>query len=90
MNVTIEVFDKAMDDLKVILDAQEALYCTRVWEAWSYGTMGEDDFSRVSEDDEAVSEILYTVLRSLGLHTDAGIPGFEGTLDALDNLSIRK
>jgi hypothetical protein len=36
--------------------------CTRVWGAWSYGTMGPDDFCLASEDDDIVSDaakILY-------------------------------
>lgn len=27
------------------------LWCNRVWEAWSVGTMGPDDFSEVSDTD---------------------------------------
>lgn len=29
----------------------DTYHCTRVWEAWSVGTMGEDDFEPVSESD---------------------------------------
>jgi len=35
----------------------DAYDCGRVWAAWSYGTMGEDDFSLVVEDPDRVSEI---------------------------------
>lgn len=35
----------------------EAYDCTRVWEAWSHGTMGPDDFSLVAEDGDRVAEI---------------------------------
>jgi hypothetical protein len=34
-----------------------AFDCTRVWSAWSYGTMSEDDFSLVREDDGRLGEI---------------------------------
>lgn len=33
------------------------LDCTRTWEAWSYGTMTEEDFKEVSESEERVMEI---------------------------------
>ena len=32
-------------------------HCTRVWGAWGYGTMTQDDFIEVSYDDELVSII---------------------------------
>jgi hypothetical protein len=35
----------------------DAYDCTRVWSAWSYGTMGPDDFVLVAEDDDRLSEI---------------------------------
>jgi len=35
----------------------DAYDCGRVWEAWNYGTMGQDDFSLVSEDSDRVREI---------------------------------
>lgn len=31
--------------------------CTRVWGAWSYGTMGPDDFAPIAEDGDRVAEI---------------------------------
>lgn len=56
----------------------EAYDCTRVWSAWSYGTMGPDDFSLVAEDDgrldeitEAVCEVLATKEAEPGLEFDA-------------------
>lgn len=36
--------------------------CTRVWEAWSVGTMGEDDFEPITE---RLDEITETVLAAL-------------------------
>ncbi|UXL06441.1 hypothetical protein [Achromobacter xylosoxidans] len=35
----------------------EAYDCTRVWHAWSYGTMGPDDFALVAADPSRVAEI---------------------------------
>lgn len=31
-------------------------YCTRVWEAWGYGTMTSNDFINASEDDDVVAD----------------------------------
>ena len=52
--------------IEKVLDGQDALHCTRVWEAWGYGTMSEDDFSPVTNDAEAVNEIASAVLEALG------------------------
>lgn len=35
----------------------EAYDCVRVWEAWSVGTMGPDDFRQVADDSDRVAEI---------------------------------
>jgi hypothetical protein len=35
----------------------DAYDCTRAWSAWSYGTMGPDDFSLVAEDSDRLREI---------------------------------
>ena len=51
--------------IEKVLDGQDALHCTRVWEAWGYGTMSEDDFSPVTNDAEAVNEIASAVLEAL-------------------------
>lgn len=40
----------------------EAYDCTRVWPAWSYGTMGPDDFTQVAEQADRVNEIVDAVL----------------------------
>lgn len=41
----------------------DAYDCTRVWSAWSYGTMGQDDFVLVSEDENRIEEITEAVIR---------------------------
>lgn len=43
----------------------DALYCTRVWSAWSYGTMREDDFVCLAEDDDYVESMVNAVLTAL-------------------------
>ena len=43
-------FDKAIEVL------QDHYTCTRVWSAWSYGTMTQDDFRLAAEDDNIVSD----------------------------------
>jgi hypothetical protein len=35
----------------------DAYDCQRVWDAWSVGTMGQDDFALVAEDSDRVAEI---------------------------------
>lgn len=35
----------------------DAYDCTRVWEAWNVGTMGQDDFVPIVEDDLRIAEI---------------------------------
>ena len=45
----------------------DALLCSRVWEAWSYNTMTEDDFSQASDDDDFVAQIVDAVIAILSL-----------------------
>ena len=41
-----------------VAEALDGLYtCGRVWSAWSYGTMGQDDFAPAGEDDDVVDNI---------------------------------
>lgn len=50
--------EKIIEVLKNRLD--DALFCTRVWEAWSYGTMTEDDFENIS--DESIEDIANDIM----------------------------
>lgn len=43
----------------------DAYDCTRVWSAWSYGTMGPDDFSTISQDGARLSEIAEAVIAAM-------------------------
>lgn len=57
--------DQMTGALSNVLDGQEAMHCTRVWTAWGYGTMTEDDFVCVTEDAEALEEITHAALAAL-------------------------
>lgn len=48
----------------------DAYDCLRVWNAWSYGTMGPDDFSQVAEDPDRVAEIRNAAAVALGFKLD--------------------
>jgi hypothetical protein len=39
--------------------------CLRVWEAWSVGTMGPDDFALVAEDDARLAEIADAAIQAM-------------------------
>jgi len=43
----------------------EAMDCTRVWSAWSYGTMGPDDFSVVANDEDRLEEVVDAALNAI-------------------------
>ena len=48
-----------------LLDGQ--LYCTRVWDAWHYNTMSENDFNNSEDDDDLVynnATLIYQFLQS--------------------------
>lgn len=55
--------DKVRDAIAAALG--EAMDCTRVWSAWSYGTMGPDDFSVVVNDDDRLEEIVDAALNTI-------------------------
>jgi hypothetical protein len=44
---------------------RDALYCTRVWDAWGVGTMSEDDFECLADSDEYVDQLADAVLLTL-------------------------
>ena len=46
-------------------ELSDALYCERVWSAWSVGTMRADDFVTVSEMDDYIEQITNSVLLAL-------------------------
>ncbi|AEQ20953.1 hypothetical protein E3_0400 [Rhodococcus phage E3] len=56
---------KALEAVTQVLGDHELLSCTRVWEAWRYGTMREDDFVH-AEDDTDIAESILGDLEGLG------------------------
>lgn len=68
LRMTLSRADEGVPDEATIQAASEALGdaydCNRVWEAWSYGTMGPDDFSLVREDGDRVAEIIKAIVKS--------------------------
>ena|ERR1043165_4175616 len=55
--------DKVRDAVAAALG--EAMDCTRVWSAWSYGTMGPNDFSVVANDDDRLEEIVDAAINAI-------------------------
>lgn len=43
---------------------QQIYVCTRVWSAWSYGTMTEEDFTDVCYDTDLVNDIVSSVMNT--------------------------
>lgn len=66
MSTTIltDTAKEAVDD--AIATALGDVYdCNRVWDAWSYGTMGPDDFSLVAEDSDRLREITDAAIQAI-------------------------
>ena len=65
------VFGNAdLNELEVVKDAVHealgnALDCGRVWSAWQAGTMSQDDFSSVSEDEDRLTEISTAAIKAV-------------------------
>ena len=53
--------DSMAERIKGVLDAEGAMYCTRFWEAWGYGTMQSGDFEPMSQDDGAVQAFINAI-----------------------------
>jgi hypothetical protein len=63
IEVTEDLRQKVCDAVAEALG--DAYDCMRVWSAWSYGTMGQDDFWPVAESDERVAEIADAAIKAL-------------------------
>ena len=62
-SISEPVKDKLRDVLRNNL--RGALFCTRVWDAWSVGTMSEDDFVDVTEIDDFIEDAVNEILLAL-------------------------
>lgn len=51
-----------------------ALDCTRVWEAWGYGTMGPDDFIELGDQPERLEEVVTAVAAALARESSGNLP----------------
>jgi hypothetical protein len=45
----------------------DAYDCTRVWSAWGVGTMSQDDFVPINEDDDRLHELTIAALDASGV-----------------------
>ena len=61
-SVPDEIPDSVIDAVAEALG--DAYDCTRVWAAWSHGTMGPDDFHIIANDADRVAEIARAALTS--------------------------
>lgn len=61
MNIPTEAIEAATQ----VLDDSEVMHCTRVWSAWAYGTMSEDDFVPASEEPTLIPAVLTAALPAL-------------------------
>jgi len=55
----------ARDELAELIASElpgDVYACTRVWEAWSYGTMSQDDFTPANEEADLIAEIADAIL----------------------------
>lgn len=65
--MTIEITEELRQKVReAVAEALgEAYDCDRVWSAWSYGTMSQDDFWPVAESDERVAEIADAAIKAI-------------------------
>ncbi|MFY3096147.1 hypothetical protein ACOTHT_30895 [Achromobacter xylosoxidans] len=70
--------------MEAIADALGSAYdCMRVWSAWSYGTMGPEDFSLVAEDGDRLGEIADAAIAAMRPAPAAGDAlAWQGLTDA--------
>jgi hypothetical protein len=66
-----ELVERMRDALAEVLG--EAMDCTRVWSAWGYGTMSQDDFQVIANDDDRLDEIARAAVAVLTTNGDAAI-----------------
>ena len=69
VQLTAEQAEKADEAIREALG--DAYDCLRVCNAWSYGTMGTYDFSRVAEDPDRVADIRNAAAAALGFNVES-------------------
>lgn len=60
------------EEIIKILDGwfKDAYFCTKVWEAWGYNTMTQNDFVPVDDEiEEAADEIIKIIANNLEQHS---------------------
>ncbi|MBV8666763.1 MAG: hypothetical protein JO269_09790 [Burkholderiaceae bacterium] len=57
--------DLLRETIAIALADIEAVYCTRTESAWSYGTMGPDDFFNVANDGDKLDYITDAVIAAM-------------------------
>jgi hypothetical protein len=59
--------DKQKEAMRDALSATlgDAMDCTRHWSAWGYGTMSQDDFKLVADNDERIDDLVEVVASAL-------------------------
>lgn len=45
--------------------------CTRVWSAWQCGTMSDDDFVSIADDEDRIADIADAAINAIALHAPA-------------------
>lgn len=61
-------------------DFEDCYSCCRVWSAWSYNTMSQDDFIPVSDDPDVLEEISESIVQKINDNAD-----FESILSVFDD-----
>ena len=77
--------DELRDALAAALD-DTAYLCGRVWEAWGYNTMTEDDFTPAAEDEDFLSSLVDAVQVAMKLPTAEDQGELEGYFGAFDDV----
>ena len=54
-----------LEDALAAVAADDTFVCTRVWEAWGYGTMTADDFTPLAESPDTLSDMASDVILTL-------------------------
>ncbi|WP_193104668.1 hypothetical protein [Brachybacterium sp. FME24] len=89
MTTDAALTEQVAEAVRQALSDGEALQCTRVWEAWLYKTMTDEDFTDAS-DGPLVEEVTAAVLPSIRkAQAEAWAEGYnDGVTDTLNNSPV--